>query len=1054
MKYTTLASVLLVVLLLSACSSNVTPDTQNTLEAQASGWQQVGSGTVNDAPQSANNSSLALDDSGNPTVGWWRAESNSVFSIYVRRWDPTNDTWEQLGGGLNVNPISYADTLSLDVDGAGNPSVVWREFPGGFEPLTNIYVKRWNDATDSWEQLGGAVSTHGNIGNSLSLAVDSSGNPVVSWQQDYSIYVKRWNDTTDSWEQLGSELDVFPPTFAGAPSLALDSAGNPVVSWFEIVDFGNANIFVKRWDDSTDSWVSLGAELDVDPNKDTRFPSLALDPTGKPSVSWLECVPFSTCDIYVKRWDGDSWVQLGNTINNVNGLLDDDRPSLEVDSAGNPIVSWTEWDGDSRDVHVKRWNDSNDSWVQLSNSLNILSNGAALPSLALDSLGNPVVAWVENFEYLFVKRYVTTLPTILATLSPTPNVIGWNNSDVTVSFSSTTPDATCSSDILVTTETAGQEVSGTCTDSAGDSSTTSITVKLDKTPPTIEVTGVTEGGTYTSIPTVGCLSTDTLSGIAAEATPSIADNGGGSFTATCTNTDRAGNGSSASVTYSVGVTDTTAPTTTITLSPDTVDGSNGWYKTPVTATVSTTDTDVTETRCILDPATVPASFDDLPAGCAYLTPSSVGDGQHTLYTASIDNIENKETPKTVAFKIDTVAPIATANVSPAANGNGWNNSDVTVSFTGTDDTSGIASCDPDEVFTSDGANQSASGICTDNAGNSSSAATATINLDKTAPTVTVTGVSEGGSYVLGSVPSAGCDTTDALSGVATNATLAVTGGNPDGTGTLTATCSGGTDNADNTATNVSVTYTVTPASDTTPPVVTPTITGTLGTNGWYRTNVSLTWTVSDPESTISAQTGCVSRRVTTDTTGVTYTCSATSAGGTMTNSVTIKRDATRPTISYVGASPDAPNANGWYNTIVTVSFTGTDATSGIAACPDVVLSSEGLARKARGQCTDNAGNIRKLSSPEFNIDKSAPKMRVTGVAGGRSYPVGSVPVAGCLSSDGLSGVAVQATVSVTTSSGASSNPPTLPGSYTATCSGAKDNADNLATPVSVTFTVR
>ena len=96
----------------------------------------------------------------------------------------------------------------------------------------------------------------------------------------------------------------------------------------------------------------------------------------------------------------------------------------------------------------------------------------------------------------------------------------------------------------------------------------------------------------------------------------------------------------------------------------------------------------------------------------------------------------------------------------------------------------------------------------DNAGNISALATAAVNIDVTPPTVTVTGVQQGAIYILGSVPNAGCNTTDALSGVATQATVAITGGNGQGEGQFTATCSGGTDNAGNLAAPVSVTYDV------------------------------------------------------------------------------------------------------------------------------------------------------------------------------------------------------------------------------------------------------
>ena len=62
------------------------------------------------------------------------------------------------------------------------------------------------------------------------------------------------------------------------------------------------------------------------------------------------------------------------------------------------------------------------------------------------------------------------------------------------------------------------------------------------------------------------------------------------------------------------------------------------------------------------------------------------------------------------------------------------------------------------------------------------------------------------------MPQAGCSTTDNLSGVATEATVAFSGGDTSGLGSITATCSGALDNAGNTADPVSVHYTVVSAA--------------------------------------------------------------------------------------------------------------------------------------------------------------------------------------------------------------------------------------------------
>lgn len=90
--------------------------------------------------------------------------------------------------------------------------------------------------------------------------------------------------------------------------------------------------------------------------------------------------------------------------------------------------------------------------------------------------------------------------------------------------------------------------------------------------------------------------------------------------------------------------------------------------------------------------------------------------------------------------------------------------------------------------------------------------------------------------------------------------------------------------------------------DNTPPTVTPIIDGTLGNNSWYTSNVTVSWDVEDPESEVTSTTGCDPSSVTADTAGITFTCEATSAGGTSSESVTIKRDATAPTVAIT--SPD------------------------------------------------------------------------------------------------------------------------------------------------------
>ena len=52
--------------------------------------------------------------------------------------------------------------------------------------------------------------------------------------------------------------------------------------------------------------------------------------------------------------------------------------------------------------------------------------------------------------------------------------------------------------------------------------------------------------------------------------------------------------------------------------------------------------------------------------------------------------------------------------------------------------------------------------------------------------------------------------------------------------------------------------------DLTPPIVSPNLEETPGTDGWYTSDVGLTWSVSDPDSEVTSSSGCVPTTVTTD----------------------------------------------------------------------------------------------------------------------------------------------------------------------------------------------
>jgi hypothetical protein len=153
-----------------------------------------------------------------------------------------------------------------------------------------------------------------------------------------------------------------------------------------------------------------------------------------------------------------------------------------------------------------------------------------------------------------------------------------------------------------------------------------------------------------------------------------------------------------------------------------------------------------------------------------------------------------------------------------------------------------------------------------------------------------------------------------------------------------------------------------------PPVITVTVSGVLGSNGWYRSNVTVDWNVTGETSS----SGCDTVTLSADTPGTQITCTAANGGDQASQSVTIKLDKTSPAAGAVAER--VPDANGWYNRPVAISSSGTDATSGIASCSSAQYAGpdSGVA-VVLGSCADNAGNVAPTSL-SFKYDATAPTL--------------------------------------------------------------------------------
>ncbi len=555
-------------------------------------------------------------------------------------------------------------------------------------------------------------------------------------------------------------------------------------------------------------------------------------------------------------------------------------------------------------------------------------------------------------------------PTINGSRSPAANANGWNNADVTVSFSCSdnalSGIKSCPGPTTLSSNGANQSVTGTAVDNADNSASATVSnINIDKVAPTLSgapTTSPNAAGWYKGNVTIHWTASDALSGLAgaAPADSTISSEGTG-LTASASVSDNAGNSTNATSSPAVKI-DKTAPVTNASAPP-------AWNNVDVMVDLTASD----------GLSGVAASYYSINGGATqtYSTvskPSFTAEGVYTLEYWSEDNAGTAEAHHSIPVKIDKTPPTIAANKSPAANANGWNNSNVTVSFLCGDTLSGIATCSSSQVVSTEGAGQDVAGTALDNAGNSATAH-ASVSLDKSPPTIAAAAdrsANGNGWYDDDVVVSFTCG--DSLSGIDTcpdTKTLGE-GANQSANGTAH-------DNAGNSASagvsGISV--------DKTDPNLSGAATTSPNGNGWYKGDVTIHWTASDALSGLDGAAPADST-VTGEGNNLSASAAVSDKAGNSTDTTVsgIKIDSTAPSTL---ASVPAPLESGWYAGDVQVTLnTGAD----LSGVDKTYYSVDGGAAQLYGGpfqhtpkgshtitfwSVDNAGNVEDKTAPGHEI---------------------------------------------------------------------------------------
>ena len=215
-------------------------------------------------------SSLALDSLDNAHIGYTVNAGTADDDLGYAKW--TGVAWSI----ETVDSTGWTGEVpSLALDSNNYPHISYYK-----QYVDDLRYARWTGTAWSLE----TVESTGYAGMQSSIALDSNDNPHISYThgslyeyQNRTLKYAQWTGTSWSIETVDSTGDV-----GLSPSLALDSSGNPHISY---IDWTNRNLKYARWTGS--AW---SIEV-VDPIGDSQqfgLTSLALDSEDRPHISYYD----------------------------------------------------------------------------------------------------------------------------------------------------------------------------------------------------------------------------------------------------------------------------------------------------------------------------------------------------------------------------------------------------------------------------------------------------------------------------------------------------------------------------------------------------------------------------------------------------------------------------------------------------------------------------------------------------------------------------------------------------------------------------------------------
>jgi len=329
--------------------------------------------------------SLVLDAKGHPVISY---HDLTQRDLKLLRCDNPNCAGDESGGISTLDSTGIVGTYtSLALGKKGEPIVSYYDASNGKLKLLHC------DSPECAHSKISVPDSSENVGKYTSLVLDGSGNPVVSYYDDSNGDLKLLHCENPGC--TGDESrNISTPDSSGDvglyTSLALDHSGNPVISYFA----SKSGLRVLHCNDPRCEGNESTNITNPDKGDVGWYNALLIDATGNPVVAYFD---FSKGDLKVLHCDdpncsGDESKNI--TSPDTSGQVGGDL-SMALDDKGNPVISYH--DATNGDLKVLHCDNPKCAGDQTGNIATPDANGdvGLYTSLVLDSTGNPVVSYYD-----------------------------------------------------------------------------------------------------------------------------------------------------------------------------------------------------------------------------------------------------------------------------------------------------------------------------------------------------------------------------------------------------------------------------------------------------------------------------------------------------------------------------------------------------------------------------------------------------------------------------------------------------------------------------------